>query len=186
MHGGEQVEGTETIQRTTAMNVPGWAAGDFVDNEEWSVFPAQGYWTEIGQEGGSLMNCCTVYWFYAYDNASGYHAAEHIWAIPGGAWAYYFMRSIGNGVWCFDVGPNGEQRYACYGGFPTYSKELEDGAEAAAETRPSNAGSVEANATFTDGSVHPWNFAYEYHDQGMCVSPYQPLKGPGNINYGTC
>lgn len=186
MQGSEQVEGTETEQYTTNMNVPGWASGEFVDNEEWAVFPSAGYHLEIGQEAGSYMNCCTLYWFYAYTNASGYHAAEHIWAVAPNSWNAYFMRSIGNGVWCFDVGPNGEERYACYGGFPTYNKLLEDGAEVAAETEPANAGSVVANATWLNGSVHTWNFASEAHNGGMCVSPFAPVRFPGNINYGTC
>lgn len=192
MSKGEKVEGTETEQYTTAIDVPGWASGDFVDNEEWAVFPPSFHWVEIGQSAGEYRNCCSLHWFYAYENSSGYHEASS-WEVAPSSWNAYFMRSVGGGVWCFDVGPNGEEQIACVGGFPTYSEWLEDGAEIAANAQPTNAGSVVANATFTDGTVHTWNFASDelangsgrVGYNGMCIAPFTPVDFPGNIYYGT-
>ena len=190
MRSGEEVEGTETEQYTTAMDVPGWETGDFVDNEEWALFlngPENLYWTEIGQSAGEYYNCCSLRWFYAYQNHSGYHESQpsERWEIPYDTWAAYFMRAAGGGVWCFDVGPNGEEQFRCVGGFEPYSTYLEDGAEIAANRQPANAGAVVANATFTNGGVYTWNFASDSASGGMCVAPFTPVDFPGNIYYGT-
>jgi hypothetical protein len=190
MGGSEEVEGTETEQKTTNMNVPGYAAGDFVDNEEWASFPGTGHWVEIGQSAGELVSCCSLFWFYAFNGPNGYYqytAPPYTWEVTPNTWNNYGMQSIGNGVWCFDVGPSWEQQVACEGGFPTYSKLLQDGLEVAAETKPVNAGSVVANATFTNGTIHTWKKDVEYTTtRGLCVSRYTPVNYPGNINYGTC
>jgi hypothetical protein len=199
MSGGERVEGTETEQYGIHANVPGWEKGNFVDGEEWAVFfnspSGTLYWTEIGQAAGEYNGCCTWRWFYAYQNHSGYHESlpSERWNIQPETWAAYFMRASGNGVWCFDVGPNGEQQYRCVGGFETYATLLEDGAEIASETTPVEEGAVVANATWLNGTVHPWNYARDglYNENGlvnyngMCVAPFTPVNYPGNIYYGT-
>ena len=188
MTGGEQVEGTESEQRTTNMNVPGWASGDMVNNEEWASFPGTGHWVEIGQKAGAYKSCCNLFWFYAFNGPSGYYeynGPPYTWEVTPNTFNNYAMKSIGNGVWCFDVGPTWEQQVACDGGFQTYSKELQDGLEVAAESKPVNAGTVVVNATWTNGTIHTWNRAEdESTTPGLCWSHFQPY--PGNINYGTC
>jgi hypothetical protein len=195
---GEEVRGTESEQKTTAMNVPGSASGYFVTNEEWLSFPSKpNYWLEIGQQAGEFKGCCTLWWFYAWSNAGGYHqrvtAAEGVWEVSANSWNNYGIQSAGSGTWCYYVGPTWEQKIACEAGFPNTSKLLEDGMEVATETKPSVAGSVVANATWMNGSIHTWNFASNYAETyagapapGLCVSQYPPVNFPGNINYGTC
>jgi hypothetical protein len=185
MSGAEKVEGTQGDEETTAMNVPGWASGDFVDNEEWTVFQPSGYWVEMGQTAGEYMDCCSLHIFYAHENASGYSQSVAQGTVTGWIKNPYFMRSTGNGVWCFYQGPQ-QERVSCSGGFPTYSNELNIGLEAAANTEPTNSGSDETNATHLNGGVYPWNKAYVYKDAGMCATPYTPAPSPGNIYYGTC
>ena len=186
MEGGEEVEGTESEQDTTNMDVPTWASGDFVTDEEWANFTGSERWAEIGQQGGHGVSCCEVWWFYAM--SSGPHqfwTSGRIWQIPPGQYANYGMKSIGNGNWCFTIGPTWETTYACHGGFDTYSKELEVGMEVGAEAKPVNSGSDYVNATWTDGSIHTWNKAFAYvNTPGLCYSHNGPY--PGNINYGTC
>jgi hypothetical protein len=190
MSGGEAVEGTETMQRTTNMNVAGWANGDFVTNEEWTTFPSTGYWLEAGQQAGEYKGCCSLFWFYAFKNATGYYqytSPPYVWEVTPNTWNNYAMKASGNGIWCFYVGPTWEQQIACEAGFSTYSTLLQDGAEFATESKPVNAGSVQANATWLNGTVHTWNRASnQVTTAGLCVSQYQPVNFPGNINYGTC
>jgi hypothetical protein len=199
MTGSEQVKGSETEENTASVNVPGWGSGDFVDNEEWVGFfnGPNPYWTEMGQTAGGYTRCCSMEWFYAYQNHSGYHEnkVSERWEIPFNEWAHYYMDSEeGAGVWCYAVGPAGELRVTCIGGFETYSKSLEDGTEIAANTGPSNAAKTVANATWTNGTVHTWNKAVNglYNEggakvttNGMCVSQYTPVNAPGNIYSGS-
>jgi hypothetical protein len=190
MTGSEQVEGTESEQNTSAMNV----AGGFVSNEEWTSFP-KGYWVEIGQEAG-VRNCCNLWWFMAWNNSSGYgelNGPPYTGEVTFNTWNNYGDVSAGNGSWCFRIGANWEAQPACVGGFPVYSKNLQDGMEAASETEPTNSGAVVANATHLNGKIYTWNFATNYavnanyeHTTHVCVSQYAPVNYPGNIYYGTC
>jgi hypothetical protein len=186
MEGGEEVEGTESEQDTTNMNVPTWASGDFVTDEEWAGFTGAERWTEVGQQGGHGVNCCEVWWFYAMSfGPHQFWTSGRIWQIPAGQYANYGMKSIGNGDWCFTIGPTWETTYACDGGFDVYSKELQVGMEIGAESKPVNSGSDYVNATWTDGSIHTWNNAFSWSNtSGVCYSHNGPY--PGNINYGTC
>jgi hypothetical protein len=61
---GGNIEGTQELQETTTMDVPGSEAGYFVDNEEWTSF-GESKWIEAGQQGGGYKDCCTLWWFYA-------------------------------------------------------------------------------------------------------------------------
>jgi hypothetical protein len=104
------------------------------------------------------------------------------------------MEAAGAGVWCFDVGEYGEYQIDCVGGFETYAKELEDGAEMADEAQPTNAGEVEANGWWVP-SGQPnqwvratnglWNESGKISYNGMCIAPYTPWNWPGNIYYGS-
>ena len=110
MEGGEEVEGTESEQDTTNMDVPTWASGDFVTNEEWANFSGSERWTEIGQQGGHGVNCCEVWWFYAM--STGPHqfwTSGRVWQIPPGQYANYGMKSIGNGNGASPSAPRGKR-----------------------------------------------------------------------------
>jgi hypothetical protein len=200
MTGSEQVEGTTTYEGTASVNVPGWESGDEVNNEEWAGFKnspvGTAYWTEIGQTAGGYTRCCSMEWFYAYQNHSGYHESKlsERWEIPFNVWAHYYMEAAGGGTWCFDIGENGETQVNCIGGFETYSKDLEDGTEIAANTGPSNAVAVQTNATWTNGTVHTWNKAtnglyneggVKVSSNGMCIAQFTPVNYPGNVYTGT-
>jgi hypothetical protein len=195
---GEEVRGTESEQKTSAMNVPGSESGYFVTNEEWLGFPSKpNYWLEIGQQGGEFKGCCALWWFYAWSNGTGYHervtAAEGVWQVTANTWNNYGIQWAGSGTWCIYVGPTWEQKIACEAGFPNTSKNLEDGMEVATEAKPSAAGSVVANGTWMNGAMYTWNFASNQTQTysggpapGLCISQYAPVNFPGNINYGTC
>jgi hypothetical protein len=177
MGGGEEVLGTESEQKTTAMDVPTYYKGDFVTNEEWVAFPGfAGTWLEIGQQGGEYVDCCSLWWFFAWSRGEGnYHQTVHIWEVTPNTWNNYGILSANNGSWCYRVGPAWEQQPACVSAnFPPHSRELTD------------AGSVVVNGQWLDGSFHAWNFDELFHSSGTCVSRYAPVAHAGNINYGTC
>jgi hypothetical protein len=184
MTGAEKVEGTLAYQYTTAMNVPGWASGDFVTNEEWALFEPYFHWVEAGQIAGASMDCCGLHEFYAYDNSSGFWKVTAPWTVPAWTNNLYQLVAAGSGTWCVDWATT---QVACSSGFPTYSNRLLVGDEIAAATKPENAGKEGTNATWVDGSVHNWNKAQPYADGGMCLSQNtSPYPAPGNINFGTC
>jgi hypothetical protein len=189
MTGNERVYGTESEQKTTEMNVPGWENGDFVDDEEWAAFPSTGLWVEAGQEAGNYRNCCNLFWFFAWETSSGYSqftGPPYTWEVTYNTWNNYGMQWVGNGEWCIFVGPTWEQKIACHGGFSADSTLLEDGMEAATEKKPTNKGVAVANATW-EGSTHTWNKARNVSTTtGLCVSQFTPVNFPGNINYSTC
>jgi hypothetical protein len=193
MHGSEQVAGTEALQNTEEADVPGWESGDFIDQEEWVGFKngPEPYWTEMGQAAGEYYNCCTLRWFWAYNNASHYHdiKPDERFRIGDKEYSAYFQLAAGNGVWCFDIGPYGEIQIKCVGGFETYSKDLETGAEYAANQAPV----VKGHGLVNWWKEQPWYRAAlglynEYERQsynGMCISKYAPVPAPGNVNTGT-
>ncbi|HEX5223781.1 MAG TPA: hypothetical protein VFW29_01500 [Solirubrobacteraceae bacterium] len=184
MTGGERVEGTLAYQDTTAMNVPGWASGDFVDNEEWAAFQNTGYWIEAGQTSGEWMDCCSLHPFYAWFNGSGYsqYVAPYTW--PGNENNLYQLSGQShNGTWCAYFAQTQER---CEPGFPAWSNLLEVGDEIAANTKPSNAGHEDTDGWW-EGTTHNWLKEFAYADGGMCISRYTlPYPALGNINYGTC
>lgn len=192
MNGTEQVRGSESDIATDLMNVPGWQTGAFVDNEKWTLFPQDHngngyYWVEDGQEAGSYVNCCSLRWFTAYNNGTGYGANESPWSEPGWTFVKYQTVSQLNGTWCYYVEAGSA---GCVGGFPAYAKELQVGAEYATGQEPENTMYEQSNGTWTDGSVHPWNAAVNFHGANSCVEPYSrehpPHYYPGNIVAWTC
>jgi hypothetical protein len=184
MTGVERVEGTLAYQNTTNMNVPGWASGDFVDNEEWAVFLPAGYWIEAGQEAGEYMDCCSLHAFYAWYNGAGYFQYVAPWTEPANENNLFQLSGQShNGTWCAYFG-NTQAR--CEGGFAAWSNDLQVGDEIAANTKPVNAGR-EGTDGWWEHTTHNWLKEYTYADGGMCLSrnPY-PYPALGNINYGTC
>jgi hypothetical protein len=192
MTGGEQVRGSESDIATDAMNVPEWQTGAFVDNEKWTVFPQKSngngfYWVEDGQEAGNYIDCCSLRWFTAWNNGAGYGANESPWPEPGFTFVRYQTVSQLNGTWCFYVEAGSA---GCVGGFPSYAKELQVGAEYASGHEPENTMYEQSNGTWTDGSVHPWIKAEPFQDAKTCVAPFSrespPHYYPGNIAAWTC
>ncbi len=183
MTGGERVEGTLAYQYTEAMNVPGWAGGDFVDNEEWESFRASGYWIEAGQEAGEYMDCCSLHPFYAWQNGSGYSQYVAPWTEPGNANNLYQLTGQShNGVWCAYFG---QTQMQCIGGFPPWSNQLEVGVEVAANTKPANTGKEGTNGWW-ENAVHPWLKERRYVDGGLCAATNQSAPAKGNIQFSTC
>jgi hypothetical protein len=196
MHSPEEIEGTQTYQKTTTMNVPGSEFGNFVDMEEWVLFGGGADYPEVGQQGGSYKGCCTVWWFWALTYGKEYFVYEnppYVWEIPYNVYAKYEWKSTNpsTSIWCLFIGPNLETEYACYTGFAIYNKWLEAGGEVATEQKPSFAGSQEVNGEWLGSGVWKgWNFA-EYGTYspkgsapGLCYGYIGPT--PGDMNYGTC
>lgn len=198
MGSSEQVEGTQSWQKTTTMDVPESEYGDFVDMEEWVIFAGGKDYPEVGQQGGSGKGCCTPWWFWALTYGEEYFVYENapeVWEIPYNVYAKYEWKSINpnEAVWCLYIGPNLETQYACYTGFAVYNKWLEAGGEIATEKKPSFAGSQEVNGQWLGaGEWHGWNFANEYtwsdtegkSASGLCHEYIGPTAG--DMNYGTC
>jgi len=196
MGSSEQVEGTQTYQKTTTMDVPGSESGDFVDMEEWVIFGGGADYAEVGQQGGSHKGCCTIWWFWALTYGKEYFPYEdppEVWEIPYNVYAKYEWKSINptEPIWCLVIGPNLETEYVCYRGFAIYNKWLEAGGEVATEQKPSFAGSQEVNGQWLgSGEWKGWNFAHYSTDgpegsaPGLCYSYIGPT--PGDMNYGTC
>jgi hypothetical protein len=184
-HGNEKIEGLSTNVITTAMNVPYWQNGDFVDNEQWANFP-NGRWVEDGQTAGNGYDAISLHWFYAYKNcaaANCYWENLAPWADRQG-WVpnSYTVSSIGGGTWCFKIG---SVQTECDGGFDTYTKDVEAGAEFADEAEPANSGKQETGVQWIEGAWHHWAAAAWFHEAaGTCVSGWQNIAG--YINYGTC
>jgi hypothetical protein len=196
MNGGEQVEGTLAYQDTTTMYVPGWEGGDLVDNEEWAVFPNEGYWVEVGQTAGGngftneppnelfARNCCSLHSFYGWNNAGGFSDYAAPWTVAANEYhLYQISGQTHKGIWC----PYFTETQAwCESGFPDYNKDLQVGGEYGANTKPENAAHEDTNGWWYDKEYN-WLKESQYHDEGLCTSRYPyPTPQAGNINYGTC
>jgi hypothetical protein len=180
----EKVQGSETDIATTEMVVPGWESGAFVDDEEWVSFPerenANGpWWVESGQEAGSYRNNDQLYWFWAYNNASGYHEGNPGWPEEGWVFNAYSMQSQLDSYWCVYV--NGGNA-GCPGGLLDYAKGLEVGGEYATLSAPVNNFEEQTNYTAVGGEVRPWNKAETYRSPSTCSEPFSrgPNYYPGN------
>jgi hypothetical protein len=185
MSGGEEVEGTQGEIITTNMNVPE-PAYQFVTNEIWTVFPnAGGHWIESGQiSGRGEGNCCTLFFFMAADNSSGFEYRKG-WQVTPNTWNNYGQKWVGGSTWCVTVGPHWEQEPGCFAGLPAYSTLLQAGAEAYTETEPTNSGSVLPNAEFTNGGYYNWNKARWSKNEHMCLAGYPPGYA-GDVSFGSC
>jgi hypothetical protein len=193
----EYGDGAVLYMDTMSMDVPGWASGDFVDDEIWLVFGANDY-LETGQEAGSGRSCCTLYPFYAYT----LHGAQTVYtspaALPGDTYNHYEIWDPSHtgywGIWWGGTGNNtGSLVWANpHGEYPAWSKTLQGGMEAAANSQPYNWGKDEVASVEppTDGWTE-WMSGYGVHSLPS-VSPHQcvarnPESGHwGNIEFSTC
>jgi hypothetical protein len=183
MKGAEQVEGTLAYQYTEAMNVYGWAGGDFVTNEEWVGFEPAGWWVEVGQEAGEYMDCCSLHPFYAWANAGGYTQYVAPYAWPGNNNNLFQISGQNhNGTWCIYFGQTQEH---CVTGFYKWSNLLEVGVEAAANTKPLNTGREGTNGWW-ENATHNWLKEERYVDHGLCAARNSGAPALGNIAFSTC
>jgi hypothetical protein len=198
MKSGEEVYGGLNEERTSSIDVPGWEAGYFVDNEMWMWNHAKGpgTWTEIGQQAGEGKGCCNTWWFYAWDNSvEGYRAfvdAPYVSEVPLEVGIHYLMEWAGGGsnIWCWRYGatltnPEYYELKACANYFYEASTQMEAGGEIATESKPSFASATNSLGEWTNYTWHTWNFASVYiNTPGLCWSP---LNGAaGNMYYDTC
>lgn len=144
----ETLEGTWVDILTTSDSVPGWNAGDRLQNEEWTLFP-DGGWLEIGDTTGTIGynsptgQDATSTPVYFYADAEPLSSGLTEYDLPDGPglgnWFYVQEGDLGNGVWCQSF--NGVE-VACLNGLPLYSTSQEAGLEVAANTPPVNNGTL--------------------------------------------
>jgi hypothetical protein len=186
--GGEEVKGLSSEIITSAMQVPLWYEGDFVDDEQWMT-GKYGHWVEDGQtagnnvaeEEGREVNGTSLHWFYAYDNGS-YNEYVAPWTYEG--WTpiqYTLWDPENNGSWCEKIE---KVQVACQSGFRKYATTVEVGMEAADEEAPENAGWVHSTGVqHLDGNWYTWNKAewetVNYHRESVsayvCTVGYQGI-----------
>jgi hypothetical protein len=185
---GGAVEGSIDNVDTTAMYVPGWAEGDFVNQEGWTEFPGTvapnglEYWVESGQTSGRYMDCCTVRPFWARNNAQGYTqgVSSANWCCENS----YQEKSVGNSDWYiywrgqFTLG---------LAGFPTYSERVVAGLEIVANTKPSTSGAIDTAVWWATGAEHNWSYETgKLINSGLCLGRDGRYPAIGNITIGTC
>jgi hypothetical protein len=192
---GENIEGTQELQETTTMDVPGSEAGYFVDNEEWTSF-GESKWIEAGQQGGGYKGCCTLWWFYAGSygpKASEYFTYEdapYVWEVKTNQFNEYEMKSLNptTPTWCIYIAPNFETQHACFSSskWTVYSSHLEAGAEVATEEKPAFVAYQTVNGQHLSGYWYGWGSSttYETETAGLCHSYTGPT--PGDMKYSTC
>ncbi len=166
--------------------MPGWASGDFVDLEQWTIFVSPQlvvWWVESGQTAGNGIDCCTMHPFWATEKADGYHEAIAPWAYSGEpafeAWSW------NGGLW--EVYWNGSAEQA-FSPLPRYSNLVEAGLEVAANTKPSVAGFVDTAVWWPDNSYHNWGRQEWKADTGLCIrgDGRAGRVAMGNVAVGTC
>lgn len=186
---GGKVEGAIDIVNTTWMDVPGWAEGDFVDQEGWTDFPGTNYWVESGATSGDYMDCCSVHPFWAKKNAEGYwqgvagptlccEVAYQEMSVGGGRWSFYWQ---------------GRYQEPTIGGLPIYSEWVQAGLEVAAYTKPSTSGAIDTAVWWTTGAEHNWSYeerqvvnSKQEPTSGLCIGRDGRHPALGNITIGTC
>lgn len=185
--GGEEVKGLSSEIMTTAMSVPQWQSRDFVDDEQWMTAPS-GRWVEDGQTSGNAIDCCSLHWFYAYQNGV-YNEYVAPWTYEGWTWISYTLSDPeNNGSWCEKIGA---VQVACQGGFSKYATLVQVGMEAADEQQPENAGKDRTGVQHLDGNWYHWNGAewvtqdYNGDAEGsyVCAKGFEAIAG--YINFGT-
>ncbi|HMD52877.1 MAG TPA: hypothetical protein VKG62_09195 [Solirubrobacteraceae bacterium] len=190
----EYVSGSAAFIDTTYMDVPGWASGDFVSNEEWVDFNPGG-WIESGQIGGAGYDCCSVHAFFAATTKGiehGFYFFETPGTVPLNSYNEYAIydpppRTTWHVYWggCCEAAGFGVHE------FPSWSNELQAGFEGGAGEQPYNWGRDEV-ASFvppTDAWA-PYETAYRhsvpFRSPGMCMERNYELPAWGNILWGTC
>jgi hypothetical protein len=188
MENKEEVRGVEADIATVEMAVPEPSRYSFVDNEVWAAFPEKTntygpYWIESGQEAG-VDGPNQMLWFWAYNNASGYHEGNPGWPEEGWVFHAYSLQGQGNSTWCvkIDGGSAG-----CVGGLGIYSKLLHAGGEYATPWQPLNNVYQQVNYTATGGEVRTWPRAEWFDSPTTCIQGFSRESPPhyyaGNIRY---
>lgn len=188
--GGEEVLGLQAWIDTTAMLVPGWQEGFFVDNEMWMSGPGGG-WMEDGQTTGNGYNATSLQPFWAYSIGSPAEYKEWVapWTVSASAWHSYKIQDPGtNGIWCATLETETAE---CKGYFTPYATTVEIGMEAATSAAPENQGADQTAVEWTDGTWHSWNRAGETVINNLneseagyiCVKKTE--SAPGYVRWGT-
>jgi hypothetical protein len=178
---GGRVQGTSAVVHSTAMIVPGWASGDFVNQEEWTVFPYKyGTWLESGTKAGAYMDCCSLHPFWEESVYESFTTGTAPWSF---CCEYkYDSIAVGNGDWYmyWDNAFLGG-----FGGLDTYSEQVQAGMEVAANTKPYASGEIDTAVEWTTGAWHSWSTeTYRRADPGLCWSRARGIIG--SMNVGTC
>ncbi len=185
----EKIRGSEAQIETTEMFVPEPAQVSFVDNEEWLSFPerinANGpWWIEAGQTAGGFQPDPSrqMVWFWAYNNASGYHEGNPGWPEEGWVFHTYSMQSQLNGSWCVTVDGGSA---GCVGGLLNYAKDAEVGGEYATPWQPANNMYDQVNYTSAGGAVKTWPRAEWFNSKTTCTEGFSRESPPhyyaGNV-----
>ena len=147
---------------TDYVDVPGWEYGNFVTNEVWaSASTLRGVpntWTEFtGQIAGAYKSCCSVWWFYAFQNGTeGFRAFEeapYTWEVRQAVGNNYGMKTTGGGVWCWYDAADWTLE-ACAADFAWVATELEAGGEIGSEEKPVFDASTNNSAEWMNGEWH--------------------------------
>lgn len=193
----EEAKGGVAYMTTDSIDAPGWASGDFVDNEMWVSFPG-GNWLESGQTAGNGYDCCTIHAFWAYQRDGTYEE----WLAPTAGnppTNHYIIEDTSPGSsrnWCIYWGEYVTQ--ACFSEmFPAYASDLEAGIEAATNEKPENEGSDEVAVVLKSGEWHSWsgpeteskftkiNYKREPVSK-LCIKLNPSSPYPGNGVFETC
>lgn len=152
---------------TESMDVPGWASGDFVDDEMWETSKSSEGWVESGTTAGGGLDCCSLHRFEADMNNNGTGYSEYVQpgAVNGDEAHDYVIQDLEhNGNWRVYWGQENTDWYEAgvYNhGYPSSTDELEAGFEGGANTQPYNS-AVQALAGVwgEPPSWHPWEGVY--------------------------
>ncbi len=186
----EYVDGSVAYMDTTSMNVPGWEGGAFVSNEIWVAFRGLPGYMEAGQVGGNGEDCCTLHRFYSgTTDGKNFYEYDQPGAINLNEFNNYYISDPGhNAVWGIYWGPEATLVHTYSGLFPAWSSVLIGGAEAAANTQPTNRGFDEVASVWPPNDTwHAWasiTTAKNIIWPGMCgyLNPESP--NPGSIRFG--
>ena len=189
---GEEVLGLVSWITTERMNVLEWYRGAFVTNEEWAAQEPYHLWVETGQEAGwgeGGKDCCSLRWFTAWKNFSGYGQNESPWTVPSGTGNHYLVKFTGGTSWCFEIGSGSA---GCVSGLLASSTSVALGMEAASPGEPENWGKAETDVDWLNQTWHPWNrTTYKASRYGgpytthVCVGALNP-SDVGSVEFGTC
>lgn len=170
------------FEDTTLANVPEWASGAFVTNEEWISFAGRSTeWVEDGQIIGAYRDCCTVHPFFAEYLRGGWHETIGEGPMPPNNYNHYVIFDPEqNGAWhvyweCCLVGVYG-------GGWPARFQEEEAGIEVSSNTAPTEQGR-QMVAVSDGGTWYPWTGARIYRDPGIAISGNGDNNAAGNISW---
>jgi hypothetical protein len=191
----ECIQGGVADEVTESMDVPGWASGDFVDNEIWESSKASHGWVESGTTAGGGIDCCSLHRFEADVNNNGTGYSEYVQpgSIPLHEAHDYVIQDLEyNGIWRVYWGQENANWYeagAYNHGYSSSTDELEAGFEGGANTQPTNsAAQALAGVWGEPPSWHPWEGEYSHaqftESPATCIEQW-PGSWIGNSFYHT-